>query len=96
MVPLQISKNKNIMAPTALIAQIRTEMRRRHYSYKTEQAYIRWIDEFFRFTGLAQLNRINRREVRRFLDHLIQERGVRTTQYREAISAIHFLYRTFL
>ncbi|MGH2702721.1 MAG: phage integrase N-terminal SAM-like domain-containing protein, partial [Actinomycetota bacterium] len=32
--------------PPRLLDQVRTAIRRRHYSYRTEQAYVHWIKRF--------------------------------------------------
>jgi Phage integrase, N-terminal SAM-like domain len=34
-----------------LLEQVRTEMRTRHYSYRTEQIYVQWIKQFILFHG---------------------------------------------
>ena len=40
-----------------LVERVREEIRARHYSLRTEQAYWYWIRYFVRFHGAAQLGR---------------------------------------
>lgn len=40
-----------VPAPPRLLDQVRHAIRRRHYSYRTEQAYVDWIGRFIRFHG---------------------------------------------
>lgn len=39
-------------AEPRLLDQVRIAVRRRHYSYRTEQAYVHWIRRFIHFHGL--------------------------------------------
>ena len=39
------------MKKPKLLEQLRREIRRRNYSYRTEQAYVRWIVQFIHFHG---------------------------------------------
>jgi hypothetical protein len=41
------------MAKSKLIQQVRHEIRRRNYSYRTEQSYVRWIVRFIKFCGIV-------------------------------------------
>lgn len=39
------------IAAPRLLDQVRDEIRRRHYSYRTEQTYVHWIKRFIYFSG---------------------------------------------
>ena len=49
MVDLSISPAER--AQPRLLEQVRNAIRRRHYSYRTEQAYLHWIKRFIYFHG---------------------------------------------
>jgi Phage integrase, N-terminal SAM-like domain len=52
-----------------LLASLRYAVRARHYSYKTEQAYVYWAREFIRFNNLTHPAEMGGNEVRRFVDN---------------------------
>ena len=84
------------MVAGKLLDRVRSEIRIRHYSYRTEQAYIHWIVRFIRFHGLKHPESMGKREVERFLSHLAVERNVAASTQNLALSAILFLYRQVL
>jgi len=43
---------KPILTSTRLLEQVRERIRYLHYSLRTEQAYVRWVRIFVRWTGL--------------------------------------------
>ena len=81
---------------TRLLDRVRAEIRTRHYSYRTEQAYIHWIVRFIRFHGLRHPESMGKRELEAFLSHLAVDRNVAASTQNLALSAILFLYRHVL
>ena len=54
-------------AAPRLLDQVRHAIRIRHYSLRTERAYVHWIRAFVRFHGLRHPEGMGRREVSVFL-----------------------------
>lgn len=84
------------MAAPTLLEQLRTEIRRRNYSRRTEQAYAGWVKRYVRFHGLRHPRELGREELIAFLSHLATERRVSPSTQNQAASAILFLYRCVL
>ena len=79
-----------------LIVQIRDAIRVRHYSYRTEQAYVAWIRRFILFHGKRHPIQMGGDEVRGFLSWLASERDVAAATQAQALAAILFLYKHVL
>jgi site-specific recombinase XerD len=79
-----------------LLDQVRSHMRLRHYSRRTEQTYLFWIKRFIRFHGLRHPAELAQEEVTAFLTHLASERNVAASTQNQALSAIRFLHREVL
>lgn len=56
--------------PARLLDQVRFAIRTRHYSRRTERAYIGWIRRFILFHGKRHPVEMGGAEVTRFLTHL--------------------------
>jgi len=76
-----------------LLDRVRSAIFVRHYSQRTEEAYIYWIKRFVRFNGLRHPGELGRRDVERFLSHLATEGRVSASTQNQALSALLFLYR---
>jgi integron integrase len=72
---------------------VRDAIRRKHYSPRTEQAYVHWIKRFIYFTGKRHPSELGAAEVTAFLNHLAGERDVAAATQNQALSALLFLYR---
>jgi len=79
-----------------LLEQVRAELRLRHYSIRTERAYVQWIIRFVRFHGLRHPSELGHREVTQFLTHLAVEDSVAAATQQQALSALLFLYKMVL
>lgn len=79
-----------------LFDQVRDCLRRRHYSYRTEQAYLYWIRHFILFHGKRHPREMAEQEVAAFLTHLAVERRVSASTQNQALNAILFLYKQVL
>ena len=82
--------------PARLLDQVRDAIRRRNYSYRTEEAYVHWIRRFIFFSGKRHPAEIGAAEVTAFLNHLARERDVAAATQNQALSALLFLYREVL
>jgi integron integrase len=79
-----------------LLDQLREELRLKHYSYRTEQAYVDWVRRFILFHNKRHPAEMGAPEIRAFLAHLAQERNVSASTQNQALSALLFLYREVL
>lgn len=79
-----------------LLDRLREAIRRRHYSRRTEEAYIHWTKRFIYFSGKRHPSQLGEPEVTAFLNHLATERNVAASTQNQALSALLFLYKEAL
>lgn len=79
-----------------LLEEVRRRLRVKHYSLRTEQAYVAWVRQFILANGKQHPRRLGGAEVERFLTYLAVERGVSAGTQNQALSALLFLYREVL
>ncbi len=79
-----------------LLDEVRNAIRRRHYSYRTEESYVEWIKRFIRFHGRRHPRELGEPEVTAFLNHLARDRQVAAATQNQALSALLFLYKEVL
>jgi site-specific recombinase XerD len=72
--------------------RVRSEIRVRHYSIRTEEAYTSWIRRYIQFHRRHPRD-LDGDDLSRFLTHLAVEGRVAVSTQRQALSAILFLYR---
>ena len=75
---------------------LRHAIRVRHYSIRTEEAYVDWARRFVRFHGRRHPRELGAPEVAAFLTHLAVDRTVAPSTQNQARSALMFLYRDVL
>ena len=78
------------------MARLRHALRVRHYSIRTEQAYVDWTRRYIHFHGKRHPVDLGAAEVQAFLTHLAVERSVASPTQNQAKSALLFLYREVL
>ena len=81
---------------TRLLGELRRALRVRHYSRRTEEAYVAWVRRFVKFCGLRHPRALGQAEVTRFLSNLAVHRHVSASTQNQALSALVFLYRDVL
>ena len=83
-----------------LLDQLREVLRYKHYSLRTEEAYLYWVKFFVRWhTRHAQARHpreMGAPEVEQFLSMLTTQRNVSVSTHNQALSALLFLYREVL
>ena len=84
--------NRIFMAKSKLIESVKEEIRRRNYSYRTEQAYVGWIIRFVKFSGTRHPAEVGEDEITAFLNYLAVEREVAASTQNQALCALVFLY----
>jgi len=83
-------------SPPKLLDRVRWHLRVKHYSIRTEQAYIDWIRRFILFHGKRHPNEMGEGEIAGFLTHLAVERHVAASTQNQAFAALLFLYQQVL
>jgi site-specific recombinase XerD len=78
-----------------LLDRVRAAVRMRHYSRRTEKAYVAWIRRFIVFHEKRHPREMGAPEVTAFLSSLAA-RGVSASTQNQALSAILFLYGAVL
>jgi integron integrase len=79
-----------------LLEVVRSRIRARHYSLRTEKAYVFWIRRFVRFHAMRHPREMGAPEVEAFLTHLAVDAKVSASTQNQALAAILFLYRDVL
>lgn len=88
--------NADTQRPRRLLDQVRDAVRRKHYSLRTEQAYVHWVKHFIHFHDKRHPAGLGANEVTAFLNHLAREREVASATQNQALSALLFLYKEVL
>jgi integron integrase len=76
-----------------LVVQLRRAIRLRHYSRRTEQAYVYWARRFVRFHGTRHPAEMGEPEISAFLTDLAVRGNVSASTQNQALGALLFLYR---
>jgi len=79
-----------------LLDRVRTAIRARHYSRRTEEAYVPWIRRYILFHGKRHPGLMGAVDVAAFLSSLATDRHVSASTQNQALSALLFLYRHVL
>jgi integron integrase len=79
-----------------LLDQVREAIRTRHYSLRTEEAYVSWIKRFIFFHGKRHPLEMGQQEIAQFLSALAVEEHVSASTQNQALCALLFLYREVL
>lgn len=91
-----MSDQKNRPEGVRLLDQVRGKIRLKHYSIRTEQAYVDWIRRFILHFGKRHPRELGAAEVAAFLTHLAVAGKVAAATQNQAKSALLFLYREVL
>ncbi|MDP9348448.1 MAG: integron integrase [Gemmatimonadota bacterium] len=84
------------MPKPKLLDEVREALRLKHYSFRTEEAYVRWIKRYVLFHGKRHPASMGAAEVRAFLSHLATQGHVAASTQNQALAALLFLYRCVL
>ena len=82
--------------PPKLLDRLRLALRMRHYSPRTEEAYVGWARRYILFHGKRHPEEMGADEVAAFLSSLASERRVAASTQNQALAALTFLYRHVL
>jgi integron integrase len=84
------------MGEAKLLDRVREAVRTRHYSRRTEQAYVSWVRRFVIFHGKRHPAALGEVEVGQFLTYLATRKDVAASTQNQALNALVFLYRHVL
>ena len=79
-----------------LLDRLRDRIRLKHYSIRTEKAYLDWNRRFILFHNKKHPRTLGVQEVEQFLTFLAVERRVASSTQNQALSAILFMYKEVL
>jgi len=79
-----------------LLDRVRAALRARHYSRRTEKAYVHWIKRYIFFHGKRHPAEMGAAEVTAFLTALAVRDRVAASTQNQALNALLFLYREIL
>jgi integron integrase len=79
-----------------LMSQVRSVLRTRHYSRRTEEAYVGWIRRFIHYHGTRHPTSLDAADVRQFVSSLAIRGKVSASTQNQATAALCFLYRDVL
>jgi integron integrase len=82
--------------PDQLLEQVRSSIRTRHLSYRTEKTYLYWIRRYLWFHEQKHPRDLGPREVTEFLTALAVNNKVAASTQNQALAAVLFLYRDTL
>jgi integron integrase len=82
--------------PPRLLDHVREAIRLRHYSPRTEDAYVGWIRRFILFHGIRHPAERGAAEITQFLTNLAINGHVSASTQNQALSALLFLYQQVL
>ncbi len=77
--------------PPRLLDRLRTALRARHYSLRTEQAYVQWTRRFVLFHGKRHPGEMGEPEINAFLSSLATDGRVAASTQNQALSALLYL-----
>lgn len=82
--------------PPKLLDRLRDAIRSRHYSPRTEEAYLMWAKRFILFHNKRHPSSMGAEEVNAFLSSLAIDDHVAASTQNQALNALLFLYRHVL
>lgn len=87
--------------PASVVGALSKAIRIRHYSYRTERAYVIWARDFFKYLADVKKKDIQRsglasEDVRDYLSFLALRKRVSSSTQNQALNALLFLYRDVL
>ena len=76
-----------VQCPKRLLDQVREAIRLRHYSIRTEQAYVTWIKQYIFFHDKRHPKEMGGREIEAFLTHLAVNEHVAASTQNQVLGA---------
>jgi integron integrase len=83
-------------AQPKLLDRVRARLRMKHYSLRTEEAYVGWIRRYIHHHGVRHPDEMGSAEVVEFLSEIAVAGRVSASTQNQALAALLFLYRDVL
>lgn len=93
--PIEEPSNAAAAQPR-LLEQVRSRLRLKHYSLRTEKAYLYWIRRYIVASGMRHPGQMGGLEVEGFLTRLATVDGVAPNTQAQALASLLFLYKEVL
>jgi len=84
------------MAKSPFLETVRTALRTKHYSIRTEKSYIYWIKQYILFHDKKHPSLLHSSDLSSFLSYLAVTRKVSANTQNQALCAIVFMYKHVL
>jgi len=88
--------NTSDSTKSLLLDRVRDKIRLKHYSIRTETAYVDWVRRFVNFHQRRHPRELGSEHVEAFLSYLAVQRSVAASTQNQAKSALLFLYKEVL
>jgi integron integrase len=88
--------NSAVASSPRLLDRVRWHLRAKHYSIRTEQAYVDWIRRYILFHRKRHPKEMGEKEISEFLTYVAVEKRVAASTQNQAFSALLFLYQQVL
>jgi len=103
----ELIQNKSIKYKGSLLARVCskypdyikgliTRIRVKHYSIRTEQAYLQWLVRYIAFHKMADPAQLEDSAIASYLEHLVINRHVSSSTQSQALNALVFFYKAVL
>jgi integron integrase len=79
-----------------LVERMRATLRLKHYSLRTEDAYLNWLERFLDYFPGREAAQLGNVEVKAFLEHLAIDRRVSASTQNQAFNALVFAFKVVL
>ena len=94
--PTAINNSAAVVPKPKLFDEVRRKLRLKHYSLRTEQAYLYWIRRYIHFNDRRHPRELDGKHVEHFLSELARRYRVAPSTQNQALAALLFLYRDVL
>jgi len=84
------------MPEPKLLDKVRTELRTKHYSVRTEKTYVSWIYRFILFHSKKHPKDMGADEIKAFINNLATNHHVSSATQNQALQGVLFLYKNIL
>jgi len=95
-----LEKNGNPSTISQILSYMREALRIKHYAYRTEIAYLEWVEKFYTYTINVKKTDApggwDSVDVRNYLSHLALKQKVASSTQNQAFNALIFLFRHVL
>jgi len=81
---------------TSYLEKLKTEIRLKRYSYRTEQAYLGWVKLYLLYLHKNNITGNYEQKIVAFLNHLSEQRNVSASTQNQALCSLIFFYKHIL